>query len=298
MSSKLLLSLVFVVSLTCFGQVISTGGYVTNAPSSTPISAASAPLVSTPDAALPGSGPAVGVPLGSSNSNDSRVSTGPSVYNPNTIPTSENKEAATANAAPAAGASNSAAANAEPFEFGVQHVISETPAPNSAVPSLGEIARDLRAHPRPATKVINNETVARLNAEPSGIGALGPLDTSAVAATAQPLSTPAQTASSTPTLMAQNQPPALPQSDQSEVPETPQASATAGQQKHATATQSSTSSNTKSTASAEQNPAQTAAANESANEQPKLPQTATHLPVFLLLGGLGIAGGASYLLRR
>jgi hypothetical protein len=310
MLSKLSLSLLLTLSfsLSCLGQVVSTGGYATTmGPTITPISAANAPLVATPDVALPGSGPAVGAPLGSSNSNDSRVSTGPSVYNPNGFVPVESAEVAATNANPGSqttvNSSSNAPANNQVFEFGVQQVITESPSPSGSASSLGEIARDLRAHPRPATKMINNDTVARLNASGATLGNPTAQDTNTVAATL-PSNTPVQGAASTNTLMAQNQTPALPQSDQSEAVEPPQSaskpSPTAGQQRHAPESQASTSSAAQSSASGEQNPApaQSAANSQNSAAKTKLPQTASHLPLILLLGGLGVGGGTLYLLRR
>ena len=301
MLSKTTLSLLLTASLSCFGQVVSTGGYATNAgPSATPVSAANAPLVATPEIALPGSGPAHGAPLGNTNTNDSRFSTGPSVYNPNSVPATSSAETTTANGTTAiesAPAGNTAAAN-EPFEFGVQQVISGAPAPSTPPPSLGEIARNLRAHPVQPTKVINNETVARLNANPKNMGNLIQSEDSTVAAGA-PIapSFPAANAG----LMARNEAPALPQSDQSEAAEQPQAPAqpraTAGQQKTA-ATNPASARTAPAPSSANDAASATPSNGNQADTGAKLPQTATHLPLLLLFGGLGVAGGALYLVRR
>src|SRR5689334_1365604 len=116
MFSKLSLSVILTASLACVGQVTSMGGYGTA--SGTSIGAPDAPLVSTPDIALPGSGPAVGAPL--TNTNDPRFSTGPSVANPN-FPISGSPAGTSFNT------STSASTN-EGFEFGVQHFISGAPA--------------------------------------------------------------------------------------------------------------------------------------------------------------------------
>ena len=305
--SKLPVSLLLTASLSCFAQVVSTGGYATTpGPATVSISAANALLVATPDVALPGSGPAVGAPVASSN--DPRFSAGPSVYNPNVAATApaENTETATTNATlgnqTTVNGNSVASANNEAFEFGVQHVIiAESTSPNRPAPSLGEIARDLRAHPRPATKMINNDTVARLNASQGTLGNPTAQDTSAVAI-AQPSNSPVQGSASTNTLMAQNQTPALPQSDQSEASEPPQSasksSPTAGQQRHAPESQGSASSAAQSSASGEQNPAPSAANSQNSAARTKLPQTASHLPLILLLGGLGVGSGTLYLLRR
>jgi hypothetical protein len=213
MSSKLLFVALIAFSVSCFGQAVSTGGYATNAaPMSTiSTSTATAPMVATPDAALPGSGPAVGVPLGNSNSNDSRVSTGPSVYNPNAVGYEYG-----ANAEPApigASNTNTTPATNQPFEFGVQHVISSSPDVNSPTPSLGDIARRVRSNRNAPVRVINNDSIARLNAQ-AGTG--NRQNPSTVATTIRPANGAAQPTADCGALMAKNQTPALPQSDQEE----------------------------------------------------------------------------------
>jgi LPXTG-motif cell wall-anchored protein len=274
--------------------VVSTGGYATTAGTIiTPYSAANAPLIATPDVALPGSGPAVGTPLGNSNSNDSRFTTGPSVYNPNSIVLGDNAGAAATTSADnqtSANGSGSAAANDQGFEFGVQQVESSTSTPSSPVRSLGEIAKEFRAQHLQPTKVINNDSVARLNASGSGIRNLAPRGGDTVADSAPP----AQPSANEATLLAQNQTPALPQSDQEQAPE-PAANPTAGQQRHA-----SDASPTNQNSAPAQQSAQAQSSSPSPNSAagPKLPQTASHLPLILLIGGLGVAGGALYLLRR
>jgi LPXTG-motif cell wall-anchored protein len=262
-----------------------------------PFSAANAPLIATPDVSLPGSGPAVGAPLGNSNSNDSRFTTGPSVYNPNSIALGDNTGAATTTSAEnqtSINGTGNAAANDQGFEFGVQQVESSTSTASGPVPSLGEIAKEFRAQHLQPTKVLNNDSVARLNASGSGMGNLAARGTDTVAGYARPTNVPAQPSANNATLMAQNQTPALPQSDREEAPERP-ASPTAGQQRHASdappATQNSAPA---------QPSAQAQSSNPSPNSEaaPKLPQTASHLPLILLIGGLGLAGGTLYLLRR
>lgn len=213
MSLRLSLLAILAASAGCFAQVVSTGGYITNAaPTSTiSTSTATAPMVATPDAALPGSGPAVGVPLGSSNSNDSRVSTGPSVYNPNAVGYEFG-----ANTEPApigASNTNTTPANDQPFEFGVQHVISSSPDVNSSTTSLGEIARRARSNHNPPVRVINNDSIARLNAQAGTVNTQNP---STVARTIRPANGAVQPTADCGTLMAKNQTPALPQSDQEE----------------------------------------------------------------------------------
>ena len=298
MFNKLSFSLLLIASLSCFGQVVSYGGYATTAGPAVgiiPLSAASAPLIATPDVALPGSGPAVGLPLGNSNTNDSRISTGPSVYNPNSIPDDIAGPIGAANTAAETqtSSSNNAPATDQPFEFGVQHVETSRSAANTAAPSLGEIAKQLRTEQRPATKVINNETVARLNASLGGISNLAPQGSGTVASSTEPANPLSENPPSGQTLMALNQAPAMPQNDQGQAV---QPDATAGQQRHA----SDTSSVSQTSASSQQTSSPTEGSATSANSNPgaKLPQTATHLPLLLLLGGIGVGSGILYLLRR
>jgi hypothetical protein len=78
MLKKFCFSLLLMVSWSCFGQVTVIGGSATNIGPS----AAIAPLISTPQIALPGSGSAVGAPLATAAANDSRFSRGQAVYNP------------------------------------------------------------------------------------------------------------------------------------------------------------------------------------------------------------------------
>jgi LPXTG-motif cell wall-anchored protein len=297
MLAKLSFAALLIASLSCFGQVVSTGGYATTGPVMVPFSAASAPLIATPDVALPGSGPAVGAPLGNSNPNDSRFATGPSVYNPNSIALGDNTAAATTTSAENQTSTNStgnAPANNQEFEFGVQHVESSISTASGPVPSLGEIAKEFRAQHLQPTKILNNDSVARLNASGSGMGNLARRGTDTVAGYARPTNLPAQPSVNEATLMAQNQTPALPQGDREQAPE-PAASPTAGQQRQA----SGVSSVNQNSAPAQQ-AAQTQTSNPSPNSDagPKLPQTASHLPLILLIGGLGLAGGTLYLLRR
>src|SRR5712671_2633559 len=87
MFGKLSLAMLL-MSVSCFAQVSTTGGYATSSQSSMAgavIGSDNPPLVSTPDIALPGSGSAVGAPLSSAAANDSRFSTGPSVHSANAI---------------------------------------------------------------------------------------------------------------------------------------------------------------------------------------------------------------------
>jgi LPXTG-motif cell wall-anchored protein len=98
-------------------------------------------------------------------------------------------------------------------------------------------------------------------------------------------------------LMAENQPPALPQSDQDQSAQGAQSvrpSGTASQQRHRVETP--TPAPAQSSAATTQG--STASQNTQQNGSAKLPQTASSLPLFFLVGGLGLAGGALYLLRR
>ena len=279
MFSKLSLSLVLIASLACVGQVTTTGGYgTTYNVASTPAGTPDAPIISTPDIALPGSGPAVGAPLTNVNTNDSRTATRPSVYNPNFIsPVSGNpQEASFTGSAPASGN--------EGFEFGVQHFVSGAPAAATSRQSLAEIARAIKAQHPKASRSFNNDSIARLNAEGVRTGNLGPESS---AASTELAKAPAQN-----TLVAENRMPALPQSDQPATAPTRQNSATAAQQRHKDQALTERQ-------SAPPAPAQASAPVENAQNTAKLPQTSSALPIILLLGALGIAGGALfYFMRR
>jgi len=314
MFSKLSLAVVLSASFG-FAQVAVVGGTATTASpamATVPVSAANAPLISTPDIALPGSGSAVGAPISAAAANDSRSSSGPSVYNPNgtpfavTEPTSSNLAAIPSTANPAGAtittASGAAATPAEPFENGIQHFESGLPNGSNPTPSLGQIARVYRSHRPQDVKTFNNDSIAELNTRGVRTGNLGP-ETSTVAASSQPANQPAQPANAG-TLMAQNQSPALPQSDQSEAaPSTAPAtsSSTAWQQRHKTSEQNASSSTQNAGAQQQSSATQNApAANENTakNQTPALPQTGSPLPLLLLLGGLGVVGGLVYWLRR
>jgi len=287
------------MALGCFGQVTSTGGYATNSQSSSSgavMGSDNPQLVSTPDIALPGSGSAVGAPLSSAAANDSRFSTGPSVHSANAIPPQVSGENGTLSFGLPANESVQSletSAGSQNFEFGIQHFQSGLPNANTPVTSLGQIARNYRAQHRKAARSFNNDSISQLNAAGVRTGNLGPESSTAVASATQPAATQPAPAGA---LMAENQPPALPQSDQDQSAQPTQSvrpSATASQQRHrietptpapaqngAATTQDSTSQNTQQNGSA------------------KLPQTASSLPLFFLVGGLGLAGGALYLLRR
>jgi hypothetical protein len=300
MFNKLSLALLVSASLSCFGQVTTMGGTATTAGPGVavvPVNAANAPLISTPDIALPGSGPAVGAPLSTASANDSRSSSGPSVYNPNSAGyVSAEATAAPATAAPAQPAVVPGSATAQPFENGIQHFQSGMPNAGNATMSLAQIARSYRAQHHQSARSFNNDSIAQMNAAGVRTGNLGP-ETSTVAA-ATPAPAPGATQNGQGTLMAENQPPALPQSDQTQPapaaqPATSQASSTASQQRHANVEPAPA-------ASSADNASQTPASPETGQSagSAKLPQTASHLPLLLLLGGIGVAGGAVYWLRK
>jgi LPXTG-motif cell wall-anchored protein len=298
MFGKLSLAMLL-MSVSCFAQVSTTGGYATSAQSSMAgavISSDNPPLVSTPDIALPGSGSAVGAPLSSAAANDSRFSTGPSVHSANAIaPQASGDNGTLAFGLPANESvqTSGSSPGAQNFEFGIQHFESGLPNANTSVPSLGQIARNYRAQHRKPARSFNNDSISQLNSAGVRTGNLGPESSTTVASSTQPS---AQSASSG-TLMAQNQPPVLPQSDQDQTTPAGQSvrpSAPASQQRHRVETPNLAAAQNSAAAIHDSTSGQNAAKNGSA----KLPQTASSLPLFFLIGGLGIAGGALYLLRR
>lgn len=156
-----------IVSLSCFGQVTVISGTATTVGPS----AAIAPLIATPDIALPGSGSAVGAPLASAAANDSRFSRGPAVYNLNgaeyVLPATSGSGIG---AGPGAEPKNAAA---EQFEFGIQHFESGLTGAAAPPVSLGQIARNFQSQPHHATRYYTNESIALMNAEavtPSNLG--------------------------------------------------------------------------------------------------------------------------------
>ena len=296
MSLKLSLCFALTASLTCFGQMTTMGGYASTSNASAAnvaVYPADAPLVSTPDVALPGSGPAVGAPL--TTSNDSRTSTAPSIANPNLalLPGLQNggQSALETNAA--------SGSNASPgFEFGIQNFVSGLPGSSNSGLSLAQIAARNKAQRRKAAKSFDNGSIAQLNAAGVRTGNLEAGNMTTPASSNMPAS-PAGNSLGAGTLLAQNQTPALPQSDQgdqavqsSQPVQRP--SATAAQQKHAQAEQAAPASTAPSSTASTSN----ASATQSSSTAAPLPQTASSLPLILLVGALGIGGGALYWLRR
>lgn len=284
MFSKLSLSLLLTASISCFGQVANAGGSVTSsgpAVTLSPVSGVNAPLIATPDVALPGSGPAVGVPLGSTNTNDSRSTSGPSFYDPN----SPRSVDATAAAATFAAASP---ANAQPFEVGIQRFESGLPGNGNSVQSLGDIARSYRAKHHQNARAFNNNSISQLNAAGVQTGNLGAGSSTVASAPETESGIASQNPTQENTLMAQNQAPALPQSDQDQATQ-PARPAAVDQQRHRRADQD---------AAAPANNTPEAPAANSNTENAKLPQTSSSLPLFALIGFLGLAGGTLYLIRR
>ena len=299
-----------------FAQVAVVGGTATTAGptmATVPVSAANAPLISTPDIALPGSGSAMGAPISAAAANDSRSTSGPSVYNPNgagfaTPEPAPSNLAAIPNAANSATSTSTSATATEPFENGIQHFESGLPNTSKATQSLGQVARAYRSHRPQDVKSFNNDSIAELNARGVRTGNLGP-ETSTEVAGSQPSTQPAQPVNAG-TLMAQNQAPALPQSDQNQSDQNQAApsslsatsSATAWQQRHKTSEQTpapsaqSTGATQPQSSSAQNSPA--ANENTAKTQTPALPQTGSPLPLLLLLGGLGVVGGLVYWLRR
>lgn len=304
-------------SLNCFGQVISTGGYATTSGPAigiVPLSAANAPITSTPDIALPGSGPAVGVPLGNTNNNDSRVSTGASVSNRNAVysePAMSNVTVETgipddgltaaSNGVTAASTQVAQSGSVEAYNMGIQQFESGLPGKSANAPSLAEIARQVRGAQHPAARVINNDSIAQLNARGVTTGNIPAGNSVNGNPAANPdgasVATPANAApEQNGALIARNEPP--PFTPQPSEPPAPAASATASQQRHpADQTAGGASAPASNSAAA---PDQDAAANPpaNANNSKNLPQTGSSLPLLLLIGVIGVGGGSIYLLRR
>ncbi|HEX4664831.1 MAG TPA: LPXTG cell wall anchor domain-containing protein [Terriglobales bacterium] len=299
MFSRFLVS-VLVLAASCFAQVSTTGGYATTSQSSMAgavLSSDNPPLVSTPDIALPGSGPAVGAPLSSAAANDSRFSTGPSVHSANAIApqvSGDNGTLAFGLPANESVQTSEPSAGAQNFEFGIQHFESGLTSANAPVSSLGQIARNYRAQHHKAARSFNNDSISQLNAAGVRTGNLGPESSNTVATATQP---PAMQPASGGTLIAANQPPALPQGDQDQSAPAGQSvrpSATASQQRHKVETPAPAAAQNSAVTTQDSSASQNAQQKGSA----KLPQTASSLPLIFLIGGLGLAGGALYLLRR
>ncbi len=308
----------FAFSLTCFAQVATIGGYATSsspAMGTVPFNVANAPIASTPDIALPGSGPAVGAPLGNTNTNDSRVSTGASVANRNSIYSqpamsnvtaeagiSDNGVTAASNGATAASTTAPQTGNAEAYNMGIQHFESGLLGKGGNIQSLAEVARQARNSRRPATRVINNDTIAQLNARGETTGNIpisNPANENTQTGTEAANAAPQTNAAAAPagTLMARNQPPPF-SAQQSSEPPTAGATSTASQQRHAGEQAAGSAAAPTSNPSATQD--QNSAANQSAgaSSNKNLPQTGSPLPLLLLIGVLGVGAGSVYLLRR
>jgi LPXTG-motif cell wall-anchored protein len=292
MIQRFLLCSLLVFSLSCFGQVVINGGYASNvAPN-----AALAPVTSTPDIALPGSGPAVGAPL--NNTNDSRFSTGPSIASRNEIvdvvsATNENAEGAPESATTAApnGTNTPTASANQPFDVGIQHFVSGAPGAANTGLSLAEIVTQVRAQAHAPARVFTNDSIQQLNARGVRTGNLEPPSSDVNAANTAAPNTAAPNTNPEPngTLMAQNEAGPLPQSDQS----APQ-SRTANQRRETPSTQAPSENAPAPSASADQN-ANAAPANNNASA---LPQTGSSLPLLLLIGFVGLAAGSIYFVRR
>jgi LPXTG-motif cell wall-anchored protein len=252
-------------------------------------------VTSTPDIALPGSGPAVGAPL--SNANDPRFSTGPSIVSRNEIvdvvsATNANGEAApeTATIVGPNGAANptgtaTASAN-QPFDVGIQHFVSGAPGAANTGLSLAEIVTQVRAQAHAPARVFTNDSIQQLNARGVRTGNLEPSSADVNAAnTAAPNANPQPNG----TLMAQNEAGPLPQSDQS----APQGR-TANQRRQTPSTQAPSNNAPAPSTNADQN-ANAAPANNNASA---LPQTGSSLPLLLLIGFVGLAAGSIYFVRR
>jgi LPXTG-motif cell wall-anchored protein len=287
MSQRFLLCSLLVFSLSCFGQVVINGGYASNvAPN-----AALAPVTSTPDIALPGSGPAVGAPL--NNANDARFSTGPSIASRNGFVDVEPATNANGEGTPeaalngAAGPSGTATASAnQPFDVGIQHFVSGAPGAANNGLSLAEIVTQVRAQAHAPARVFTNDSIQQLNARGVRTGNLEPSSSGVNAANTAAPNTNQQPNG---TLIAQNEAGPLPQSDQS----APQ-SRTANQRRQTPSTQAPSNNAPAPSASADQN-ANAAPANNNADA---LPQTGSSLPLLLLIGFVGLAAGSIYFVRR
>lgn len=278
MLNRVWIAVVLSASMSCVGQVVIIGGTATTAAPGALLSAPSKPIISTPDIALPGSGNAVGAPLSSAAANDSRWSSGPSVYDPDGallagVTTYPGADTQLTSSAPV---DEDTASSTSLFEVGIQHFESGLfPSPNRTQ-SLGEIALLYRQRQNKASRTFNNESIAALNARGVRTGNLGP-ETSTVAHSSSPSIAQEM-------LMAQNQAPALPQSDQEQSPAVPlsvkESSSVAAQQRHLSADHSET----------------VAQANSSAQgqtpgvEETKVARQESPLPLLILLAGLGVAG--------
>jgi|SRR5581483_5575881 len=174
MFRRYLMALLLSTALGCSSQVVIVGGNATTAAPGLMPMAGQSPLVSTPDIALPGSGNAVGAPLSTAAANDSRTSTGPSVYNPNGpvfISTqSYSTAAAEATTMEFPRISEGTSASTLPFENGIQHFESGLSVSEQPIQSLGQIARFYRSRHEQPLRTFNNNSIARMNARGVRIG--------------------------------------------------------------------------------------------------------------------------------
>jgi LPXTG-motif cell wall-anchored protein len=305
MFRKLLFVSGLTFSLTCFGQVATTGGFATNGPLlTTPVNAANAPLISTPEVALPGSGAPVGAPIAAAQANDPRSSSGAMVANvPGPSPAGNQASAVSGPEANTATATVPGANNTEPLNLGIQTFVSGMPGASNSSQSLAEIATTARRLNRgtQVAKLYTNDTIAQLNAAGVQTGNLGAGNNNAAVAGARPTSQNNANAqngtAADPQMLAQNTAPQLPQSDNANPSE--QSSATAPQQKRSAASSAATSNpQANSAPAASDNAAQPDQNQNDANSGAQLPRTGTSLPLLLLLGAVGVGAGCVYLLRR
>jgi len=283
MFKKVCFSLLLIISWSCFGQVTIVSGTATNIGPS----AAIAPLISTPDIALSGSGSAVGAPLASAATNDSRFSRGPMVYNPNgteyAVPTTNGSGVGDVSAQP------KHAVAAQQFEFGIQGF--EAGSTNTGAPpvSLGQIARNYRSQPHRLSRIYTNDSIAQMNAEAVTIGNLD-TESAAVGSTVPDASGAALLQpASTATVVAENRAPALPQSDR-EAPPTAQSTI------HMSPAAPDQNVPAPTIATAASTPATTT--DPASSELSKLPQMGSLLPLLLLIGGAGMVSGVLHWWRR
>jgi hypothetical protein len=277
MLNRAWVAVVLSASMSCVGQVVIIGGTATSAAPGAPLSAPPRPIISTPDIALPGSGNAVGAPLSSAAANDSRWSTGPSVYDPNAAPLAgftTYSGADTQLISSTTPIDEGQASSTSLFEVGIQHFESGLfPSPNRTQ-SLGEIALLYRQRQNKPSRSFNNDSIADLNVRGVRTGNLGPETSTLAHSSSRSIAQEM--------LMAQDQAPALPQSDREQSPAVPTSmrgsTSVAAQQRHPNADPIETTPQ-----------ADSSAQGKTAGLSP--------LPLLILLTGLGVAG-VLYWLKR